>query len=435
MTVRALPEPESTAAAAGSSFDDSDLSLSQRRALALAAVTEAFDQFDQAAAVAAGEPVRMAQGWGAPRSASPGGKGKVATNRTNRTARGKSPAQKSSSPAPKSKASKASAAAASGGTPANAAAARNGSPAKSGTGTKKKKGTGTKKKKKKPPAAASAVVEDDDDDDDDDDEYFDRDQWFEVQTQRAQSQAAMTMNLMSMYDNSNSHGGGHSNSHGVGRMSDATPDDPQPQEPVDDEGPPAPGSSSLEPPPPSQPPPQPLPPEPRAQEPPLPAAPPPAPGEPPALAVPPTEHQMASVLDDEPFGAAEEPPGDSGVVTLALEPALAEELGEVPAPPPEESAAVAQARRIFAAVDKDASGFVDRGELRAHVVGHLVSQGVFPTDEVAEAYTGQLFANLDADRDGRITAAEWVRCFAASELQRQQGKGEQAFVPPGGAES
>ena len=50
-------------------------------------------------------------------------------------------------------------------------------------------------------------------------------------------------------------------------------------------------------------------------------------------------------------------------------------LAAAPAPPPVPplSEAAERAKAVFAAVDTDASGYVDKEELRAHVVGHLVS--------------------------------------------------------------
>ena len=50
-----------------------------------------------------------------------------------------------------------------------------------------------------------------------------------------------------------------------------------------------------------------------------------------------------------------------------------------------------------------------------------------PSAAEAEEMTAKLFATLDADADGRIAVDEWVRAFAASELQRQQGRGSQEF--------
>ena len=87
----------------------------------------------------------------------------------------------------------------------------------------------------------------------------------------------------------------------------------------------------------------------------------------------------------------------------------------------------ARAKRIFDAVDKDASGFVDHAEMRGHVIKHLVSQGMAPTSAMAEGMAAQLFQTIDIDGDGRITAAEWVRAFAASQVQQQAGKGDQPF--------
>ena len=93
---------------------------------------------------------------------------------------------------------------------------------------------------------------------------------------------------------------------------------------------------------------------------------------------------------------------------------------------------VAQARLIFAVVDQDSSGFVDHLELKAHVTAHLVAQGVLPTPEIADAMATQLFATLDIDKDGRVTVSEWLRAYAASELQKKQGKGDQPLERAGG---
>mgnify|MGYP006097956691 CR=1 FL=1 len=41
--------------------------------------------------------------------------------------------------------------------------------------------------------------------------------------------------------------------------------------------------------------------------------------------------------------------------------------------------------------------------------------------------TDQLFATLDVDGDGRITSAEWIRAFTASEKQREEGRGSEAL--------
>ena len=95
--------------------------------------------------------------------------------------------------------------------------------------------------------------------------------------------------------------------------------------------------------------------------------------------------------------------------------------------PAHDGPAVANAKLVFQAVDKDASGFVDKAELREHVVAHVISQGLMPSAAEAEEMTAKLFATLDADADGRIAVDEWVRAFAASELQRQQGRGSQEF--------
>ena len=95
--------------------------------------------------------------------------------------------------------------------------------------------------------------------------------------------------------------------------------------------------------------------------------------------------------------------------------------------PSTDSPAVASAKAVFAAVDKDSSGFVDKNELLAHVIAHVISQGLVPTPDQAQDMTTQLFQTIDADKDGRIAVDEWVRVFAASELQRQQGRGAQAF--------
>ena len=58
-----------------------------------------------------------------------------------------------------------------------------------------------------------------------------------------------------------------------------------------------------------------------------------------------------------------------------------------PAPPsaPPLSEAAERAKAVFAAVDKDASGYVDKEELRAHVVGHLVSSVIIPPPPSAAA--------------------------------------------------
>ena len=71
---------------------------------------------------------------------------------------------------------------------------------------------------------------------------------------------------------------------------------------------------------------------------------------------------------------------------------------------------------------------MDRDELKAHVVAHVVSQGIFPTAEAADAMTASLFESLDVDHDGRVTSTEWVRAFVASEMQKRQGKGDQPLV-------
>jgi hypothetical protein len=96
-----------------------------------------------------------------------------------------------------------------------------------------------------------------------------------------------------------------------------------------------------------------------------------------------------------------------------------------------DSVAVANAKLAFAAVDKDSSGFVDKSELKTHVIAHIVSQGMTPSPSLAEEMTSQLFGMLDADADGRIALHEWVRVYAASEVQRQQGRGDQAFEGAG----
>ena len=92
-----------------------------------------------------------------------------------------------------------------------------------------------------------------------------------------------------------------------------------------------------------------------------------------------------------------------------------------------QGAAKVSAVDLFDAVDKDSSGFVDHAEMRGHVTAHLVSQGTAPTSEVAEGMAAQLFQTIDVDGDGRITAAEWVRAFAASQAQQQAGRGDQPF--------
>ena len=86
---------------------------------------------------------------------------------------------------------------------------------------------------------------------------------------------------------------------------------------------------------------------------------------------------------------------------------------------------MSNATAIFNAVDKDASGFVDRDELKAHVTAHLISQGVLLTPAACEDMANQLFAKLDADADGRITVDEWVRVYAAARQQVQEGRGDQ----------
>ena len=89
-------------------------------------------------------------------------------------------------------------------------------------------------------------------------------------------------------------------------------------------------------------------------------------------------------------------------------------------PAAEEETPADRARRIFDAVDTDGSGHVDLAELKAHVVSHL-------GEGASEDVVMQLFATLDADQDGRITAAEWVQTYAASEQQRQEGRGNERF--------
>ena len=91
------------------------------------------------------------------------------------------------------------------------------------------------------------------------------------------------------------------------------------------------------------------------------------------------------------------------------------------AEPLTEGSSLERARGIFAAVDKDATGSVDRAELRAHVVAHLAAvQGASPaTAEASNAAASTLFEAIDAEKDGRIAVAEWVRAFVASELHER----------------
>jgi len=82
-------------------------------------------------------------------------------------------------------------------------------------------------------------------------------------------------------------------------------------------------------------------------------------------------------------------------------------------------------------VDKDASGFVDKEELRKHVIAHMQAQGLAPRGESlsprTEAMTSALFDTLDVDKDGRVTVEEWVKAHAGAAKQQAEGRGDQAF--------
>jgi Ca2+-binding EF-hand superfamily protein len=61
----------------------------------------------------------------------------------------------------------------------------------------------------------------------------------------------------------------------------------------------------------------------------------------------------------------------------------------------------------FKAADKNGDGFVDKAEFTAFDTERRAAFGARNPDARSEARVGRIFAALDADNDGKISAAEW----------------------------